>query len=145
MVKRDRDDASSGAAASDGTTSDALRALAGAVNHGAEGRAEAIEAEKRARAALVQQILAMPPKECFSPKALTAFKRKHIAMMARGQQQSKAPVPPQQPTKTPAPAQQHLQQPVKPPPPGMMMPQMPGVLPPGLGGLPPGALPKPPQ
>ena len=136
-LKRDRDadDAVSGASSSDTTTVGALHALASAVNHGAERRTDAIEAEKRARAALVQQILATPPKQCFSPKALAAFKRKHVAMMARSasQRPTTTPPPSQQPTKTLAPSQ--------PPPPGIssMMPSL------GPSSLTPSAPPKPPQ
>ena len=47
-----------------------------------ENRAAAEAAEKTLRAALVQKVRAQRPRDCFSPTALAAFKRKHVAMMA---------------------------------------------------------------
>ena len=75
-MKRDREEE-----AADGSVVPHLVELASTV--GTESRAAALAAEKRARAALIQKIKAMPPRQCFSSAALTAFKRKHVAMMQR--------------------------------------------------------------
>ena len=97
MPKRDRETGAAASASTEDararTTSD-LHVLAGAVNQRAERSMDAAEAEKRARTTLVQQILAVPPKQCFSPKALAAFKRKHVAMMNRNP--TSKPPPPNQ-------------------------------------------------
>ena len=57
--------------------------LASTVSCGTESRAAALVAEKRARDALIQKIKALPPRRCYSSAALSAFKRKHVAMMQR--------------------------------------------------------------
>lgn len=114
MKKRQRD------AASD-VVAESLNSLASAVNSGEARRAQALESEQRARDALVQQILATPPRQCFTPAALQAFKMKHMAMMQHGA----AVGGPQAPNKAP-----------NPPPGTVLAPPRPGsaVLPPSGGG-----------
>jgi hypothetical protein len=76
-------------------TSTALQSLASAVaSSGDERRAAAEAAEVAVRDALVQEIKSRPPKECFTPAALAAFKRKHIEMMKANEPKPPPPQPP---------------------------------------------------
>ena len=78
-----------------------LHTLARAVGTGgAEQQLAAREAEMTAREAIIKQVLATPPRQCFSAAALAEFKRKHVAMM-----QYKPPQQPQPsaPSKSPPP------------------------------------------
>ena len=92
-MKREREDDGAASTSSDDIAQH-LNTLASAVNAGNERLPEAQAADQRAREALIQKMLTMPPKECFSPAALAAFKQKHIAMMQRGTAQpTKSPPP----------------------------------------------------
>ena len=76
-------------------TSTALQSLASAVAASGDGaRAAAEAAEVAVRDALVQEIKSRPPKECFTPAALAAFKRKHIEMMKANEPKPPPPQPP---------------------------------------------------
>ena len=62
---------------------------------GAERRAAAVAAEQKARDALVARVKALPPRQCFSPAALSSFKKRHLAMMntTTAPETSKTPPP----------------------------------------------------
>ena len=121
-MKRDEPSGSSSSAA-DKDVKTHLGKLADAVSWGAERRAEGQVAEGFARASLIQKVLSKRPRDCFTPEALAAFKKKHIAMMGMSREpaETKAPPPPPGPGPVKAPPQ--------------------GVLPSQLGMMPP----RPPQ